>query len=55
MSRSTRFVALAVVAGLTACTNPTAPSAKSCAPTKDSPCSNVNYVNPNVNYVNPNV
>jgi hypothetical protein len=56
MNRSLRLVALVLAAaGLTACSSPTAPSARQCTPTKDSPCTNVNYVNPNVNYVNPNV
>jgi hypothetical protein len=50
--RIAAFVAAA--AGVSACSNPTAPAAK-CASTKDSACANVNFVNPNVNFVNPNV
>jgi ABC-type oligopeptide transport system substrate-binding subunit len=56
MTRTLRFVALvSVVVGLSACANPTAPSAKKCNPKQGSACTNVDYVNPNVDYVNPNV
>lgn len=56
MNRVARLVAfVVVVVGLSACTNPMAPSAQKCSPKQGSACSNLDYVNPNVDYVNPNV
>jgi hypothetical protein len=55
MTRVARLVAFVVIAaGLSACANPMAPSAK-CSPKQGSACTNLDYVNPNVDYVNPNV
>ncbi len=58
MNRVSRLVAFVVViAGLSACTNPMAPSTKLdyVNPNVDYVNPNVDYVNPNVDYVNPNV
>ena len=55
MTRVARVVAfVATVAGLSACTNPLAPSAK-CTALKGSACTTTNWVNPNINWVNPNI
>lgn len=56
MTRVVRFVAAAVViAGFTACANPTAPTSAKCSAKQGSACANVDFVNPNVDFVNPNV